>query len=321
MNFLRAGVAVLGILLAQFAFAQTYPAKPVTLVVPFSAGGGTDIVARLVAEKLREPLKMNVLVENRPGASAQIGNRYVIDSAPDGHTLLVGTTSLINGPALFPKLPYDAAKQLRPVISLADLPIFLSISTQKHSAKTLKEFVEVAKKTPNMNYGSAGPGTTLHMSAEWFKANTGVQAVHIPFKGSGPEVVALAGGQVDFAMENLGAVQPMVQAGRVRLLAVASPARHPHVPDVPTFKEAGLPDVNLATWIFLMAPAATPDTVVSLLNRTVNDILKMPDTREKLLQQGFVQAGGSVEEMAQRMRDEAVLWGTVIKNAGIRIDQ
>jgi tripartite-type tricarboxylate transporter receptor subunit TctC len=321
MNFLRAGVAVLGILLAQFAFAQTYPSKPVTLVVAFPAGGGTDIVARLVAERLREPLKVNVLVENRPGASTQIGNRYVIDSAPDGHTLLVGTTSLINGPALFPKLPYDAAKQLRPVISLADLPIFLSISTQKHSAKTLKEFVEVAKKTPNMNYGSAGPGTTLHMSAEWFKANTGVQAVHIPFKGSGPEVVALAGGQVDFAMENLGAVQPMVQAGRVRLLGVASHARHPHVPDVPTFKEAGLPDVNLATWIFLMAPAATPDAVVSLLNRTINNILKMPDTREKLLQQGFVQAGGSVEELAQRMRDEAVLWGTVIKNADIRIDQ
>jgi tripartite-type tricarboxylate transporter receptor subunit TctC len=301
MNFFRTGAAALGMLLAfaQSALAQSYPSKPITLVVPFSAGGGTDIVARLVAEKLREPLKANVLVENKPGASAQIGN----------------------GPALFPKLPYDAMKQLRPVISLADLPIFLSISTQKHSAKTLKEFVEVAKKTPNMNYGSAGPGTTLHMSAEWFKANTGVQAVHIPFKGSGPEVVALAGGQVDFAMENLGAVQPMVQAGRVRLLGVASPVRHPHVPDVPTFREAGLPDVNLATWIFLMAPTATPDAVVALLNRTVNDILKMPDTREKLLQQGFVQTGGSVEEMSQRMKNEAVLWGTVIKNADIRIDQ
>src|SRR4026207_2582811 len=168
MNFFRAGAAALGMLLvfAQSALAPPCPSKPVTLVFPFPAGGGTDIVARLVAEKLREPLKANVLVENKPGASAQISNRYVIDSAPDGYTLLVGTTSLINGPALFPKLPYDAAKQLRPVISLADLPIFLSISTQKHSAKTLKEFVEVAKKTPDMNYGSAGPGTTPHMRAE-----------------------------------------------------------------------------------------------------------------------------------------------------------
>jgi tripartite-type tricarboxylate transporter receptor subunit TctC len=324
MNLTRIATVALGLLLAQFAFApavfaQGYPTKTINLVVPFPAGGGTDIVARMIADKLREPLKTSVIVENRPGASAQIGNKYVIDSAPDGHTLLVGTTSLINGPALFPNLPYDAAKQLRPVVSLADLPIFLSISTQKHGAKTVREFIEVARKTPNLNYGSAGPGTTLHMAAEWFKANTGIEAVHIPFKGSGPEVVALAGGQVDFAMENLGAVQPMVQAGRVRILGVASQARHPHVPDVPTFREAGLPEVNLATWIFLMAPAATPDAVVALLNRSINDILKMPDTREKLLAQGFVQTGGTVEEMAQRMKDEAVLWGAVIKNANITV--
>jgi tripartite-type tricarboxylate transporter receptor subunit TctC len=319
MNLIRIGAAALGVLAAQFAFAQAYPSKTISLVVPFPAGGGTDIVARMVAEKLREPLKGSVVVENKPGASAQIGNKFVIDAAPDGHTLLVGTTSLINGPALFPNLPYDAAKQLRPVVSLADLPIFLSISTQKSSAKTVREFVEAAKKATNLNYGSAGPGTTLHMSAEWFKANTGIQAVHIPFKGSGPEVVALAGGQVDFAMENLGAVQPMVQAGHVRLLGVASPSRHPHVPDVPTFKEAGLPEVNLATWIFLMAPAATPDAVVALLNRTINDILRQPDTKEKLLAQGFVQTGGTVEEMAARMKAEAVLWGTVIKNANITV--
>lgn len=319
MHLIRIGAAALGMLLVQFAFAQAYPSKTIVLVVPFPVGGGTDIVARLVADKLREPLKGSVVVENKPGASAQIGNKYVIDAAPDGHTLLVGTTSLINGPALFPNLPYDAAKQLRPVVSLADLPIFLSVSTQKHSAKTVREFVEAAKTATNLNYGSAGPGTTLHMSAEWFKSNTGIQAVHIPFKGSGPQVVALAGGQVDFAMENLGAVQTMVQAGRVRLLGVASQARHPHVPDVPTFKEAGLPEVNLATWIFLMAPAATPDAVVALLNRTVNDILKQPDTKEKLLAQGFVQTGGTVEEMMQRLKSEAVLWGTVIKNANITV--
>ena len=182
------------------------------------------------------------------------------------------------------------------------------------------EFVEVAKKTPNLNYGSAGPGTTLHMSAEWFKANTGVQAVHIPFKGSGPQVVALAGGQVDFAMENLGAVQPMVQRGLVRLLGVASHSRHPHVPDVPTFKEAGLPDVNLATWIFLMAPAATPDAVVAQLNGSINDILKTTEMRDKLLGQGFVPTGGTVETMAARMKAEAELWGTVIRNANITLD-
>ena len=319
MSSLRAAAVLLGVLLAQLAFAQSYPSKPVALVVPFAAGGGTDIVARLVAERLKEPLKANVIVENRPGASAQIGNRYVIESAPDGHTLLVGTTSLINGPALFPKLPYDAEKQLRPVVSLADLPIFLSVST-KHDVKTVREFIDMAKKSGNLNFASAGPGTTLHMSSEWLKLNGGFQATHIPFKGSSGAVVALAGGQVDFSMENLGPVLPMVQQNRVRLLAVASHQRHPHVPDVPTLGQSGLPDVNLATWIFLMAPAATPDAVVMLLNRTVNEILARPDMKEKLLEQGFIGTGGTIEEMQKRMKSEAALWGTVIKAAKITVE-
>ena len=319
MKLIAAVVATLGLVVAPLANGQSYPTKPVVLVVPFPAGGGTDIVARIVADKLREPLKQNVVVENRPGASAQIGNKYVVDAAPDGHTLLVGTTSLINGPALFgPKLPYDHNKQLRPVVSLADLPIFLTVST-KHPAKTVREFVDLAKKS-QLNFGSAGPGTTLHMSAEWLKANAGFQSTHIPFKGSGQQVVALAGGQVDWAMENLGPVLPMAQQNRVRLLGIASPQRHPQVPEVPTFKEAGLPDVNLATWIFLMAPAGTPDAVVTLLNRHVNEVLKQPDTREKMLAQGLLATGGSVQDIDKRMKDEAVLWGTVIKNANIRIE-
>src|SRR5689334_25341722 len=224
-----AAAAALGLALSPFAQAQAqstgsaqgYPTKTVSLIVPFPAGGGTDIVARLVAQKLTESLKGNVVVDNRPGASAQIGTKYVVDAAPDGHTLLIGTTSLVNGPALFGnKLPYDHNKQLRPVISLADLPIFLCVNAQKFSGKTVKEFVAQAKKMSNLNMGSAGAGTTLHMSGEWFKLTTGLQSLHVPFKGSAPQVVALAGGQVDWAMENLGAVLPMVQLGRVRLLAV-----------------------------------------------------------------------------------------------------
>lgn len=314
--------AALAFLLSQSAFAQPYPsAKNIALVVPFPAGGGTDIVARLVALKLGEALKTSVIVENKPGASAQIGNKYVMDAAPDGYTLLVGTTSLINGPALFgSKLPYDHTRQLRPVISLADLPIVLAISTQKWNSKTVKEFVDQAKKTPNLNYGSAGPGTTLHMSSEWFKQATGVEAQHIPFKGSGQSVPALAGGQVDFNMENPGPALPLVKQGSIRFLAVASHSRHPQFPDLPTFKEAGLPDVNLATWIFLMAPAATPDAVVSLLNKTINEILQQPDMKDKLLQQGFVQTGGTIQEMETRMKVETELWGEVIRKANIKVD-
>jgi tripartite-type tricarboxylate transporter receptor subunit TctC len=316
-----AALAITLFALSPFAQAQNYPARTVSLVVPFPAGGGTDIVARLVAQKLSESLKGNVVVENRPGASAQIGTKYVVDAAPDGHTLLIGTTSLVNGPALFGnKLPYDHNKQLRPVISLADLAIFLSVNAQKFSARTVKEFVEQAKKMPNLNMGSAGAGTTLHMSGEWFKLATGLQALHVPFKGSAPQVVALGGGEVDWAMENYGAVLPMVQTGRVRVLTVASPVRNPLAPDVPTFKEAGLPDVNLSTWVFLMAPAGTPDAVVAQLNKAIREILLTQDMREKLLQQGFVQSGGTVSELAARMKAETELWGKVIRDANIKID-
>jgi tripartite-type tricarboxylate transporter receptor subunit TctC len=185
--------------------------------------------------------------------------------------------------------------------------------------KTVREFIDMAKKSGNLNFASAGPGTTLHMSSEWLKLNGGFQATHIPFKGSSGAVVALGGGQVDFSMENLGPVQPMVQQNRVRLLAVASHQRHPHVPDVPTLGQAGLPEVNLATWIFLMAPAATPDSVVTLLNKTVNQILARADMKEKLLEQGFIGTGGTIEEMQKRMKAEAALWGAVIKAAKITV--
>jgi tripartite-type tricarboxylate transporter receptor subunit TctC len=321
MKRIAAAAAALSIVLSPLAQAQTYPTKTVSLVVPFSVGGGTDIVARLVAQKLTEALKGNVIVDNRPGASTQIGTKYVVDAVPDGHTLLVGTTSLVNGPALFgSKLPYDHNKQLRPVISLADLAIFLSVNSQKFSARTVRDFIEQAKKMPKLNMGSAGAGTTLHMSGEWFKLATGLQSVHVPFKGSGPQVVALGGGEVDWAMENYGAVLPMVQSGRVRVLAVAAPSRHPQAPDVPTFKEAGLPDVNLSTWVFLMAPAKTPDAVVAQLNSTLRDILRTQDMQDKLLQQGFVQSGGTVGELAARLKAETELWGKVIRDANIKID-
>jgi tripartite-type tricarboxylate transporter receptor subunit TctC len=329
MKSIAAAAAALGIALSPIAHAQTtstgsgqaYPTKTVSLVVPFSAGGGTDIVARLLAQKLSESLKGNFVVDNRPGASAQIGTKYVVDAPPDGHTLLVGTSSLINGPALFGnKLPYDHNKQLRPVISIADLAIFLCVNAQKFSAKTVKEFIDQAKKTPNLTMGSAGPGTSLHMSGEWFRLATGLQSLHVPFKGSAPQVVALGGGHVDWAMENYGAVLPMVQTGRVRVLAVASHSRHPQAPDVPTFKEAGLPDVNLSTWIFLMAPARTPDAIVTQLNTTIRAILQTQDMQDKLLQQGFVQSGGTVEQLAARMKAETELWGKVIREANIKLD-
>lgn len=302
---------------AQGAAPASFPTKTMTMVVPFSPGGGTDQVARLVAKLLSETLKTSVIVENKAGASTQIGTRAVVESPADGHTLLVGTTSLINGPFLFAKLPYDASKQLRPVASLADLPIYLAVNSGL-GANTLPAFLGLARKNKGaFNYGSAGPGTTLHMSSEWLKTNAGFDATHVPFKGSGEAVTALAGNQVQFSMENLGPVLPMVQAKRVNLLAIAAPQRHPKTPDVPTFKEFGLPDINLSTWIFLMAPAGTPDSVATRLNSAVNEILQRADVKEQLFSNGFVPTGGSTTDMLKRMDREAAQWGQVIRAAKI----
>jgi tripartite-type tricarboxylate transporter receptor subunit TctC len=316
-------VAILSLAtLAPVAYSQTvaptsFPAKTITMVVPFSPGGGTDQVARLVAKHLFETFKTPVVVENKAGASTQIGTRAVVEAAADGHTLLVGTTSLINGPFLFAKLPYDASKQLRPVASLADLPIYLAVNSGL-GANNLPGFLDLARKNKGaFNYGSAGPGTTLHMSAEWLKTNAGFDATHVPFKGSGDAVTALAGNQVQFNMENLGPVLPMVQAKRVNLLAIAAPQRHPKTPDVPTFKEFGLPDINLSTWIFLMAPAGTPDAVVARLNAAVNEILQRADVKEQLFANGFVPTGGTTADMLKRMDREAAQWGQVIRTAKI----
>jgi tripartite-type tricarboxylate transporter receptor subunit TctC len=320
MNFIRICVAAFSVFLTQLALADAFPTRPITIVVPFAAGGGTDMVARLVAQKLRESLKTGVIIENKPGATGQIGTRQVIQSAPDGYTLLLGTTSLINNPFLFSNIPYDAMKQLRPVVSVADLSIFLAVS-EKMGAQDVREFIEIAKKNKGaLNYGSAGAGTTLHLSAEWLKANAGFEATHIAFKGSGQAVVALAGGQVDFNMENLGAVQSMVQSKRVRLLAIAAPKRHPILPDVPTLGESGLPDINLATWIFLMAPTGTPNDVVMLLNKAVNQILSSAEIKDKLINMGFVPTGGTPDEMLKRMNQESVQWGAIIKSAHITIE-
>ena len=320
MVFIKLAVVAIGMFAAQFASAQPYPARPITIVVPFAAGGGTDIAARLLAQKLRESIKASVVVENKPGATGQIGTRHVIQSAPDGYTLLLGTTSLINNPYLFPNLPYDAMKQLRPVVSVADLSIFLAVS-EKMGVQNVREFIEFAKKSKGaLNYGSAGTGTTLHLSAEWLKANAGFDATHISFKGSGEAVVALAAGQVAFNMENLGPIQPMIESKRIRVLAVAAPRRHPVLPDVPTFGEAGLPEVNLATWVFLLAPTGTPDEVVTMLNAAVNQILAGAEVRDKLVSMGFVPTGGTPDDLLKRMNQESVQWGTIIKAARVTVN-
>jgi tripartite-type tricarboxylate transporter receptor subunit TctC len=320
LKFLAAAVATAaGLAAPVLAQAQQYPSGRVSIVVPFAAGGATDITARLLAEKLTESLKQSVIVENKAGANSQIGTAAVVNAKPDGLTLLLGTSSLINNPNFY-KMSYDVSRDLRPVVGVVDVPVFLVVGP-KTAAKDAREFIAAAKAANGaMNYSSAGAGSTLHLAAEWLKSNAGFNANHIPHKGSGPSVAALAQGEVDFSMENYGPALPHMQSKRVRVLAIGGPNRFPSLPEIPTFKEAGLPDSDLSSWFVLMAPAATPDGVVATLNEKVNAILQMPDVRQRLQNLGLAPMGGTSEGMRARMKEDAAKWSTVIKAAKVTVD-
>ena len=306
--------------LAFAAGAQSYPSKPITIVVPFAAGGASDITARLIGQELSNNLHTPVVVDNKPGANSQIGTGFVVRAAPDGYTLLMGTTSLINNVHFYPQMPYDAARSLAPVVGVVDVPAFLLVG-EKYKDKSAKDFIAMAAKSgTGLNYASAGAGSTLHLAAEWFKSVVGFQAQHVPLKGSGPAVTSVAAGETDFSFENLGPAQPQIDAGRVRVLAIAAPKRFPTLPNVPTLKEAGLPDVDLSSWFVLMTPTGTPPVVVQTLNQEVNKALAKPEIRNRLIKLGLVPLGGTTEQLAARMQQDSGKWGSIIRAANIKLD-
>lgn len=304
---------------ASFA-AGDYPSRPINIVVPFAPGGASDMTARLIGERLGEKLKQTVVVENRAGANSQIGTNSVVRAEPDGYTLLLGTTSLINNPFLYRNLPYDAAKQLRPVVGLVDVPAFLTVGS-KLNVKDAKQFLELARKSNgSLNYSSAGTGSTLHLAAEWLKDAGKFDALHIPQRGSGPSVIAVASGEVDFSMENFGPAKAQIDGNRLKMIAVASPSRFPALPDVPTFKEVGLPDIDLSSWFVIMAPAKVPDDVVNVLNKNINDVLAEPEVKNRLIAIGLVPLGGSPADLEKRMEADAANWGSVIRSANVKVE-
>jgi tripartite-type tricarboxylate transporter receptor subunit TctC len=319
-NLLRLVLGACAAAACVTAGAQNFPSRAITIVVPFAAGGATDITARLVADRLSQSMKQSVIVENKAGANSQIGTGYVINAKPDGYTLLMGTTSLINNVHLYPRIQYDASRELRPVVGVVEVPAFLMVGPTV-KAKSAREFVAAAKAADGkMNFASAGAGSTLHLAAEWFKENAGFEATHVPQRGSGPAVVALGQGQVDFSFENYGPALPQIQAKHIRILAIASPKRFPTLPNVPTLEEAGIPGPDLASWFVLMAPAGTPNEVVSALNESVNEILKQPDVRERLYKIGLVPMGGSSQAVTDRMRQDSGKWGSIIRSAHVKVN-
>jgi len=316
--------SALGVLFAAFAFgvsAQPYPTKPIRIVVPFPAGGTTDVLARAAAQKLAETLGQPAVVDNRPGAGGNIGAELVAKSAPDGYTLLMGTvgTHAIN-PGLYPKLPYDHVKDFAPVILVAGVPNVLVINPAL-PVNSVPELIAYAKANPGkLNFASSGNGTSIHLSAELFKTMAGVQMTHVPYKGSAPALQDLVGGQVQLMFDNLPSSLALIKGGKLKALAVTSGARAAALPDVPTLAESGLPGFEASSWFGLLAPTGTPSSVIAKLNGEIAKWLATPEAKEKLLAQGANAAGGTAEEFAQFIAAETAKWQKVVKESGAKVD-
>jgi tripartite-type tricarboxylate transporter receptor subunit TctC len=318
---LRALVAVLSTVLASAALAQAYPAKPVRLVVPYAAGGTADLLARAIAQKMGAALGQQVVIENRTGAGGGIGADAVAKSKPDGYTILMGTiASHAINPNLYRALPYDAEKDFAPIALVATMPNLLVVNPAV-PAKTVRELIALAKSKPGeLAFASAGSGTTQHLSGEIFKKMAGVDLLHIPYKGNAPAVTDLVGGQVQLMFDNIPISLQQVRAGKLRALAVTGPKRSPVLPEVPTVAEAALPGYAVTSWFAVFAPAGTPPSIVSVLNREINKALSDPGLRRQLADQGIEPAGGTPAQLAAHVRAEIARWSKVVAESGARVD-
>ena len=304
----------------SFAVAQAWPAKPIRLVVPFPAGGGTDAFARPLAAQLSQQLGQQFVIDNRGGAGGTIGADNAAKSAPDGYTFLVGAVHHTIAVSVYAKLPYDLDRDLAPVTMVALVPNVVVVHPSVQ-AKTLREFVEHAKANPNkLNYASAGNGTSHHLAGELFKIATGTRINHVPYKGAGPAMQDLVGGQVDVMFDGLGSSAAQIRGGRIRPLALAAPARTPAFPDVPTAAEAGVPGYEVATWYALFAPAGTPPDIVRRLQQEVAKAMSALVIRGTWAHQGAEAGGNATSEFAAFVRREVAKWAGVVKASGVRID-
>ena len=301
--------------------AGDYPNRSIRLVVPFVAGGSTDIVARLVAQKLTEAWDKQVVVDNRSGANGAIGMEIVARATPDGHTLVLGyIANLGTGPALNPKLPYDAIKDFAPISHIVSAPS-IAVIHPGIAAKNLQELLALARAKPGMlNYASSGSGTVTHLAGELFKTLGHVNIVHVPFKGGAPALTALMSGEVQMSYENSLIVVPHIKAGKLRALAVTGVQRSKLMPELPTIAEGGLPGYAASGWYGFVAPAAVPKDIVARLSTDIMRILRMPDVVERLSGQGAEPAGGTAEQFGAFIRTEIDKWTRLVKSVNMKAD-
>ena len=302
--------------------AHAFPTKPVKIIVAFPPGGGTDIVARLLAPRLGEAWGQAVIVENRAGASGTVGTEAAARADPDGHTLFMATMgNMTANQHLYPKMTVDPLRAFAPITKVVDVH-FVFLANPALPAKGVQELIELAKKRPGeIAYSSSGPGGAPHLAMELFKRRAGIDLQHVPYKGSGPSMNDLIGGRVMLTMDSLVQTLPHIKAGRLKALAVLGPRRTALLPEVPTIAESGLPGYALTNWFGLLAPAATPKQVLIQLNGDVLKILKQEDLQKKIADLGADVVGNSAEEFGAEMRAESAQWAEVIKAAGIRVEE
>ena len=307
-----------GALASGLAFAQDYPAKPIRWIIPYAPGGATDITARIMAPHMTQALGPQVVVENRAGGAAIPGFDVVAKAAPDGYTWLLANIAFGANPSLFKKLPFDVERDFAPVSKVAVVPMVVCVHPSL-PVKNLTDLVALTRKNPGkLNYGSAGNGSANHLTTEVFRSYTKVDIVHVPFKGGGPAVAALVGGQIDMLFATISSSSPHIKAGRLKPLALTNYKRSSTLPDVPTLQELGLKDYNVNEWQVLVVPGNTPRPIVDRLNKETAAALADPKVKARLVELGAEAESGSVEEAAAFLRKEWALWRRIVKEAGIQ---
>jgi tripartite-type tricarboxylate transporter receptor subunit TctC len=314
-------IAAAACVIAAPASAQTYPNKPIRLVVGFAAGGPSDVMARLISQRMTAIVGQPIVVDNRPGAGGTIGARAVAESDPDGYTLLLGNTStLVISPLIYKTVNYDPVKSFAPVALLGTTSNLLIVNPEL-PAKSVRELIALARAQPGkLNYASAGIGTPPHLIGEMFKQRLQLDIIHIPYKGGGPSVQAVVAGETQFSFENPAPSLPLVQAGNLRALAVTSDRRAAQTPDLPTMIEAGVPDFVSVSFTAVVAPAGTPGAIVDKLNSVINECLKSPEVAGTLVRLGVEAKSASPQEFATFLARERDKWSEVVKTAGIQLE-
>ena len=306
---------------ASSAFAQAYPNKSIRLVVPFGPGGSNDIVGRILAQKLGENLGQPVVVENRPGAGGTVGTDSVVKSVPDGYTLMIGATSTIAANVgLYPKRGFDPVRSLTPITQIAEGSFLMAVPAAS-PAKSVREFIELAKAKPGqLNYGTSGRGSSMHLMGEMFKTLAQVDMVHVPYKAGGPAIADLAVDRVQLLYSDLAALLPFVKSGQVRALAVTTPRRSALLPDLPTMAEAGVPGYDATSWYGILGPAGLPRDIVMRLNAEFARIAHSADTKERFATLGIEPVSGTPEEFASYIQAQVVKWSAVAKSASVELE-